>query len=452
MAFIQGVRLDNIETRDQQHGLTKAYKKGRTFFRAATSFASGSIRFASPLLNILASAGVLSSKTTTSTHIRKGIALSCSVVKGPGLGAKIGLQARHTTQLKGADLAEHLIKMARNTASVALGIMTCFQLTDTIVSLCGSLSGSLGLGFKVVQGGVSATLPFIGVFAAIEIVKGMLEIGIEGIKLYKTAKKIRETTKKINTWAQLDWTDPTYISKKLEGIKAKQLKSSQSLERFEGTLTTSTVALNSRLLHVDNRWEQLKARKIELSNRNPVVRVFGQVVPQIKLTVAIIKKEEVEKKHLKKLAAFNQASSKHNIRSVKIRNYTIIEGKIQAGTINERDRIVLNHFRESQIGKYKVKRSNLKAKAYEHGFKIGLKTLVVISLVACMALTFSGVGTMPGIVTSASVGLFVMAAEYGLKKFKHYYPPKAWIPVHVPRLLLGPVDPIGPVEPIIVEI
>lgn len=443
MAFIQGVRLDKVETRDQQHGLTKIYKKGRTFFKAVKSSASGAVQLVNPLLNILTSAGVISSETTTKTHIKKGVVLTCSVIKTPKTIAKIFLNSKEATKMKGADLADHVVKIASDTAAVALGIMTCFKLGDTIVALFSALSSSLGVGFKVAQGGISTMLPFIGVFSAIEIVKSMFDAGTEGIKLYKTAKKISATTKKMKIWKNMDWTDPAYISKKLERMKVKQIKTVNGLEKLEGALATSAFAFNSHVLHVDKRWDTLHARKIELSKRNPVVRLFGQIAPQIKLTVALLKKEAAEKKHLDTLKTFNKISAKHTLRTVKIRNFTIVEGKIKAGTLNARDLAVLEGVKKNQLEKLKTKKSNLKVEAVEHGLKIGLKIVVVISLVAAMALTFSGVGTAPGIITSASVALFVMAAEYGLKKFKEYNPPKEWIPVHVPTLLEGSDEKIG---------
>lgn len=434
MAFIQGVRLGNIETRDQEHGLTKAYKKTRTVFKAVGSFAKGTVRFAAPLINILVSAGVFSQKTNTLTHVKRGVTLTCVVITIPKIIERSFTGAARASKTKGVELTEEVLKTAAGVSSIALGAMTCFQLSETTIDLLSALSQVTGTGFKVVGEGVSKAVPFIAVFAAIEIVKSLLEAGIEGIKLYKTAKKISVTTKKMNIWSKMDWTDPSYISKKIDRMKVKQIRAVSDLERLEGAVKASSIAFNSHLHKVDYRWAKLQARKIEVADRNPISQLFGQIAPQIKLSAAILAKESAEKKHVGSLKTFDRISTKHTLRAVKIRNFTIVEGKIKKGTLTEQNKVALEYFRKAQLEKLSIKKSNLKVDAVEHSLKIGLKLIVVISLVASLALTFSGVGTMPGIITNASVALFVMVAEYGLKKFRQYSPPKEWVPVRVPVL------------------
>lgn len=435
MAFIQGVSLGNKETRDQEHGLTEAFKKGRTFFKAVGSFAKGSVKFATPLINILSNAGVFSEGTSTKSHIKKGVTLSITVIKTPNLIEKTFIGAKKAQKMKGADLAEEVVKTAAGISSIAVGLMSCFPLGETIVSLISAFSQTVGMGFKVVGEGISKAVPFVAVFSAFQIGKAVLDVGVESVKLYKTAKKISATTKKMKIWTEMDWNDPTYISKKLDRMKVKQIKTVESLEKLEGAAKASAIAFESRVLHVDYRWAKLQARKIELGDRNAIIRVFGQIVPQIKLSAALLKKEEAEKKHINDFKNLDKISAKHTLRTVKIRNFTVVEEKIKANTLNDRDRSALKHFQKAQVEKLKVKKSNLKVDVVEHSLKIGLKLIVVISLVACLALTFSGVGTMPGIITNASVALFVMVAEYGLKKFREFSPPNEWAPVKVPALL-----------------
>lgn len=436
MTFIHSIKADKPETRDQKHKLTKFYKKGRTFFKAAASFATESIDFINPFLNILSVAGIISTPSTI-THVQRGVTLTCSVIRIPNTLSQTASQVRSISKKKGDEVIEQVIKIASNVSDIALGVMKCFELGDTIVAIYGAISSSMGTGFKVVQGGVSAALSFIGVISAIELTKGLVDVGIESFKLYKTAKKISKNTKKMKIWTNMDWNDPTYVSNKLSRMKVKQIHTMTGLKKLEGALNTSTVAFNSSVLHVDKRWAKLEARKLQLKDKNAVTRLFGQVTPQIKLTVALIKKEAAEKEHLNTLKSFNTISEKHTLRTIKIRNFTIVEGKIKTNTLNERDRAVLEQFQKNQLEKLKTKRSNLKVEAIGHGLKIGIKVVIVISCIASIALTFSGVGTMPGIITNASIALFVMVAEYGLKKFKEYNPPKAWIPVKVPVLLEG---------------
>ena len=434
MSFIQGVGLDNIDTRDQNYAPTKLYKKGKKFLKIGGKIASGSIKFVTPFLDILTAAGV-SSHTAPFEHIRKGITLTCTVIETPKTISEILVQAKDFSKKQGEKLLEHITEVAFNVSSVAIGIMSCFSLGDTIIAFCDSIASSVGNGFNVVQTGLSATLPFIGVFSAIQLVKGIADTGIESFKLYKTAQKISATTEKMKIWTNMDWNDPTHISNKLSRSRVKQIHTVEELEKLEGGIKTSLLTLESRVLYVDKRWRKLETRKKELIDKNIVERVFGQVMPHIKLTVALLKKDGAEKNHLSALKAFNKLSKKHTVRSIKIRNYAIIEGKIKAKTLNSRDLSVLGQFKTNQLSKLDIKKSNLKIEAIGHGIKIGIKVVIVISCIAGLALTFSGVGTMPGVLTNASVALFVMAAEYGLKKFKEYLPPKAWIPVKVPRLL-----------------
>jgi hypothetical protein len=452
MAFIQGIR-GPANTRDEEHDLTNSFKKGRTFLKKAGNVTSGALKLVSPFINILASAGVFSANAETKDHITKGVTLACTIVKTPNLAANAFKEAAEipgTTE--GAPLAERLVKVASGTTALALGVLSCFALSETIIAIFSAFSTSLGNGFKVVEAGISTMLPFIGVFSAIELVKSLLDVGVEGFKLYRTAKKISATTEKMEIWKDATWTDTSFVSKKLDHLKGKQIKALNDLEEMgglEGAVNKTFGVFKEHVKEVEECWKELEARKLELTkrlelldkqkheltNRNVIVRLFHQIAPQIKLTAAILKKEEVEEAHIKALNTFNKINSKHSLRTIKIRNFKVIQGKILAGPLKEGEIFLLKTFQSKKAEKWEKKKINLKAKAIQHGVKIGLKIVVVISLIAALALTFSGAGTMPGIVTNASVALFVMAAEYGLKKFKEYNPPEKWGSVKVPLLL-----------------
>lgn len=337
------------------------------------------------------------------------------------------------TGLKGSEAFEKNLRIASATANIACGILSGIKIIDTFGTAIANLSHSMG----PARVAITTLAPFTVALAGIEIVKTTIDIGIDAVHIHQTNKKIETLRNKTKLWGSIDWKDEAavpIISNKIEHLQAKQLRSQEELSQVEGALKTSVLAVNHRALKWEAKKEKLAAKKLALNESPAMMRLFGKAVPKIKAARAKSKYKIALKEHTGTINEFTHLSDKYNKRTTKIKNWKIIEKKMKAGTITDQDQVLLKKFQEDQITKWKTKKSNYKLDRLKIGLGIALKTVVIITLVASIAFTFSGYGTVPGIVTVTTLSLFIIAAEYGLKKFKKYKKPATWSPGHVPLL------------------
>lgn len=356
-----------------------------------------------------------------------------SVLSVPSSIKEILIQAKKKG-LKGAEAMERNLKIASATANVACGILHGIKIADAFgIAICNIASHSMG----PVRVAVTTLAPFTVVLAGIEIVKTSIDIGIDAVHIHQTNKKIKELKNKRKLWGSVDWKNKEVtpiVSNKIEYLEAKQISSKLELSSLEGALKTSGLALNHRALKWDAKKEKLEAKKLALSQRNVIIRLFGKIVPSMKAAQSKSKYKVTLKAHTEKINEFSHLSDKYSRRTVKIKNWKVVETKMKSGTISDKDEVLLKKFQNDQIAKWSTKRSNYNLEKFKIGLGIALKTVVIITLIASIALTFSGYGTLPAFITLATLSLFIIAAEYGLKKFKKHKKPAKWEPGQVPLL------------------
>lgn len=336
--------------------------------------------------------------------------------------------------LKGSVAVENNLRIAAAIANLACGILGSIKMVETFWVAIENLSNSLG----PVKVAFTALAPVTVAFAGIEIVKTTIDIGIDAVHIHQTNDKIRILKAKKKLWGSIDWKDGSaapIITNKIDQLKAKQLTSIEDLSLLEGAVKTSALALNQHALKWEKKKEKITAKKLALSDKNIAIRFFGGIVPKIKATQTKSKYKIALKEHTGNINKFIHLTEKYNKRAVKIKNWKIIESKMKDGTLTHKDQILLKKFQSDQLSKWRTKRSNYNLEKLKIGLGIALKTVVIISLIASIVLTFTGYGTIPGIVTMASLSLFIVAAEYGLKKFKKHKKPAEWKPGSVPKLI-----------------
>lgn len=361
-----------------------------------------------------------------------GIGLTFKVLVIPSAIASIAKEVRKETHTQ-SDVTEQVLLVAEDTTKIALAVMTCFKLGDFIVSCLSKAANAVGTGFEVFKGGISAAVPFLVTFNVIQIVDSMIKIGLDSVDMYKTSKKVNGIKEKTKLWADDIWKDETFAENKFAHLKAKQITSQENLEKLNGAVTASEIALQSAVLHSNERRVAVIAIKDSLSHRNPVVRLFGEIVPKIQLTIAEFKQEALELKHAKKDEAFTKLSEKHTQRYDKIDRFGKITKQIKQG-LTEEHKVALGEFQKLELEKLDTKKSNLNLERIQIGLDIALQVVVVISLIASMVLLFTGVGTVAGIITTVTLALFITAAKYGLSHFKECFPSKTLTPFRVPLL------------------
>lgn len=359
--------------------------------------------------------------------------VACSVVLIPQHIVGIAELFRRKNENWGIDIGEKVLQVISKIGDIALGIMSSFKLTDTAIALISYIAKEIGSGVAVAQTGITAisTLaPFTAVFTGIEMAKTVVDIGIDSLKMYRTSQKVNHIEQKITLWQGADWTNSQFASGRLAHLDAKQLTTEEQLEGTKGALDTAQVALESAVLKSHTR--RLAVRAI-LDSKNKIDQVFGAIVPKIKLTIAEFKEERAREIFKNRQNIHTRLTEKHTLRTMKITSWNTIKIKIEAGLIGHQQDI-LDNYKERQIEKLKTKKSNLNLERVKIGLDIALKVVVVASLIATMVLLFSGVGTGIGVITAVSVMLFIMAAEYGLKKFKECYPSKTWQAFRAPAI------------------
>lgn len=360
--------------------------------------------------------------------------VACSVALIPQHIVGIGQLFRRKNENWGLDIGEKVLQVVSKIGDIAVGIMSSFKLTDTSIALISYIAKEIGSGVAVIQTGISSLAPFTAVFTGIQMAKTVVDIGIDSLNIYRTSQKVNNMEQKITLWEGADWTNSQFASGRLEHLKAKQLSTEEELEGTKGALGTAQVALESAVLESHTRRLAVRAVLDDLDSKNKIVQVFGAIAPKIKLTIAEFREERARTIFKNRENVLSRLKEKHTLRQMKIASWDTIKKKIDAGLIGPPQREVLNSYKERQIEKLKAKKSNLNLERVKIGLDIALKVVVVASLVASMVLLFSGVGTGAGVITAITLMLFIMAAEYGLKKFKECYPSKTWQAFRAPAI------------------
>lgn len=367
---------------------------------------------------VLVEAKVYRSEDITVPAPIQGIWLACKVLKIPTATFR-AIQHYRQEAKSDLDQAERILNIGANVSDIALGTMASIQLFDLIAM--GHIAKEMGAA-TVLSKSFTQLAPFTAVVTVIDLIKTAIEIGISAIAMYKTCKKVDALRDKTILWEAIDWKG--YAPQKREHLETKQLSSSRQLAEMNEALKTSVVALQSAITKSDQR------RAVVLTQENPIGRFFEK----IKLTIAEVEQGLVKRKLKKESQAYQKLASKHDIRKLKIKNWQVVESK----DLTENDLRILTQFKERQLAKLDIKKGNLNQERLKIGLDIAFKTVVAITLIASLVLIFTVGGTVPGIITSITLMLFLAAAEYGLKKFKEFYfRPQIWERHYIPDLSRG---------------
>lgn len=433
----------------QTHHITNLINNGEATYSLAKKHLKNPFSFATDIIFLLNENnllfGILPANSNVPSLLR-GISLGCSIISIPSSISKI-VQIIKQPAVKVVDKIEKGLAITEKISAIGSACLACFQLTELFISFLSQVSCSFGnftsrainSSATAAQSAISVIAPFAAVLSSLDILQSIAEIGIHSINLYRTQQKVNAIVSKKKIWKNLNWKQldeptKTFSINKLEHLERKQLESKVALNALKKPLLDSTLAYTTALFKVDKKQKKLKLIKSKVSNENAVKRIFSQIVPTFKLVYAELYMKSIHQKYEITKKKFDVQEAKHKKRIDKISNWSIIVNKVKNSSLSSIDKKLIKKFSKKQIYKLQIKKRNLRLNQLKTGLDIALKVVVIITLIASIVLTFSGVAAPIGIITGMTLGLFLIALKYGLKSFKSYKKPELVISRLVPRL------------------
>lgn len=320
--------------------------------------------------------------------------------------------AKKRSQLKGVEKVINDLEMVTNLCGMASGVTSSMKVVDTLHSWANS-SATMG---KTV---LTSSTPFTQGTSLIQIIQVTIQIGIGILKLYNLEKKVDKVKDKVTFW-QGD-IDDIFIKNRIKHIEDKQEALILKIAAAEEKALKSTEKKDSSA-------QNLNDKKTSLNNKKGIKKAFAWVAyknckhSHHSLTVR-------QTKHQQAADLLNQ---KHADNATKIQNWTSIANKLDHLTDEETN--ALDQFKRNKQTKWRIKQSNLRLNQWKTSLGLALKTALLITLIASFVLTTTGTGTVPGLLTLATISLFLSVSGLGLDWYIKYRKPRKVHSVKVPIL------------------
>lgn len=320
--------------------------------------------------------------------------------------------AKMRTHLKGVERTINDLEMVSQLCGMATGIMSSIKVVET-------LDKWAHVGTAMGKVAVSTTTPFTQATPLLAIINLSVQIGIGFLKLYNLEKKVNKVKDKVTFW-QGDM-DKTFIQNRITHIQTKQDTLIVKVEAAGKKVVSSNKKVATSVTDLDDK-------KTSLKNKKGIKKAF-----------AWVSYKNCKRSHHSLLAKqtkiqedFLGLHQKHKDNSTKIENWTAMSNKLDH--LTQEDVNDINRFKMGKQAKWRTKKSNLRLEQWKGSLGIALKTAVLVTLIASFILTTTGTGTVPGLITLASLGLFLSVASLGLDFYKKYRKPRKVRPVAIPTL------------------
>lgn len=325
---------------------------------------------------------------------------------------------------KGINLHQRNLGIVSGVFQTVLGGMAGVKLLNTfqIISLA-QISEALG---------TTAVLPFAAVTNGIDIIKNIVDITSSSIKLHQINvknKKKRKYLKRFNTKANSTKIGD-FLKKHINQIETKQVSAEEKIKNLRTKASIRKLKAQDALNAYNTTNNSLNTAGI--SN-------FQKFILGIKLArkeAALFKAMEA---HEKNIEDFSNIREKYNSRFSKLESWTKARDHFIIGnnSIPKRDitdtKDPLNQLIADKQIKWKAQRENFKTDKRQEGLGITISVIATIILIASTVLIFSGIGTIPLLLTITSLGLIVSILGLGKTLLKKYTKPATVIPANFPK-------------------
>ena len=336
--------------------------------------------------------------------------------------------------VKGLDLHQKNLGIASGFFQMVISGMAGFKLLDTFKVL--SLS-------KISEAlGTTAVLPFSVVTNGFEIIKNVIDITNKSIKIHKTNQEDAKVKDKQNRFKiTKDKTEDKANSEKIgeflkqhiKDMKAKQKAGPDILKEKEKTLDSAKQRAEAALKAYS---ETKNKRKVNKASPEKVASL-------IKKLPLFIEKQKNKAELFEATAACDKAyqglenaKSKLDGRVTKISAWKNVKNQFKKNVSESKEGIgikrngdeldssdLVNQMVAEKTSRWNAKRDNFSFSNLKDGLAIALSVVATIGLIATIVLTFTGVGTIPVLLTMTTLWLILALAGLGTTLLDKYKKP-----------------------------
>lgn len=309
---------------------------------------------------------------------------------------------------KGVDLHIRNLSLASGIFETVQSGMAAFSLLDTfqIISL-GQISQAIG---------TTAVLPFSAVVNGIDIAKNIIDITKSAVTIHQIKRKSKKLGKKLKAFnPQTDSQKiGTFLEKHIEQMIAKQLSTLSTMENLKAKAANRRIKAETAI----------EAYEQELLNSEE--NILHKLIKHIRLSRKETALFKAIKASDKTFENFTNTDKKFEARRIKLESWANAETHFKSDDLkkdanNKIDSTDPLHqlIADKQI-KWRAERKNLKMDKLQEGLGIALSVVGTIVLIASTVLIFSGIGTLPVLLTITSVGLLISLIGLGKTLLKKY--------------------------------
>lgn len=286
--------------------------------------------------------------------------------------------------------------------------------------------------------GTTAVLPFAVVANGVEIVKNVVDITNGSIRIHQTNEKRAKLNKNIKKFSGK--ADSKQIGKfladNLSKKTAKQLAAEQYLKDKQAEIKTASAAVETALAaytKTSNERKNIKnsdAGKIsKWSQRFPLF--FTKISNKAALCEAKAAHDQLVGDYSKERAKFAARITKFDAWTNANAHFNnVLQKDVNGDSIILKDAKnklditdPLSHLIADKQIKWKAQRGNCNMDNVKDGLGIAISLVATIGLIAATVLIFTGIGTIPVLLTMTSLWLFVSLMGIGSTLLREYYKP-----------------------------
>lgn len=330
--------------------------------------------------------------------------------------------------LTGIDLHQRNLSIASGFFQTIISGMGGVKLLNTfqLISLA-EISTALG---------TTVVLPFSVAASGVEIVKNVVDISNKSLKIHKTnARRSALRTKFKNfrvTKATKDVANSTKIAKFLDDhIKAIELNQAAAAKKLEDQLELPAVQANVQKAsdEYQKTLDDIAALKLPGVSKVQKLAGFGLHFKKWRKETSLFEAKEA---HDKVVEDYEKTRQKLAGRVVKLQAWTNVKHQFEAnkangitikrtntGVLDDTD--LVNQMISAKEKRWDTMRKNCNTDNLKDGVSIAISIVATIGLIATIVLTFTGIGTIPVLLTMTSLWLLVSIAGLGntlLAKYK----------------------------------
>lgn len=335
---------------------------------------------------------------------------------------------------KGIDLHQRNLGIASGFFQLIISGMAGAKLLNTfqLISLA-----------KVAEAlGTTTVLPFSVVGNGVEIIKNVIDITNKSLKVHKTNARRTELRKKHKNF-KANRTDDTkdiansakigaFLDSKIAGANLKNNAAIQKL-----TAQTDLIQAQADAQAADDKYQDTLKKLAALNN--PGVTKFHKAAKSISLNVTKLVRQaalfEAKAVHDQVIDDYTKTKAKLDGRAVKLDAWTNVKDVFDAndngngshikrdtqGVLDDTD--LLNQMIAVKTDRWKTIRKNCNLDNLKDGIGIAISVVATIGLIAAIVLTFTGIGTIPVLLTMTSLWLLISLAGLGSSLLAKYKKP-----------------------------